>query len=67
MGSGGAPHVAPVIIADSAPTGVVHGDLWWSSITGEMFVYYTDTTSSQWVITNPKAASDDIIDDGYYY
>lgn len=64
-GSGG--YVAPVIISDTAPTNVVHGDLWWSSKNGNLFVYYTDTTSGQWVITNATSGGDDIIDDGVYF
>ena len=31
----------------------VSGDLWWSSETGSLYIYYNDTNNSQWVSTQP--------------
>jgi hypothetical protein len=39
----------PVTISDTAPSGVVSGDLWWDSVGGQLYVYFTDANSSQWV------------------
>jgi hypothetical protein len=52
-GSGGG---ASVTIADTAPGSPSAGDLWWSANTSELFIYYTDTDTSQWVqATTPGA------------
>lgn len=67
VGGNSAGYVAPVTISDTAPTGKIPGDLWWNSLTGILFIYYQDTTSAQWVVTNPQAGSVDIIDDGIYF
>jgi len=45
IGGGG----AQVYIQDTAPTGITAGSLWWQSSTGQLFVYYNDGTSTQWV------------------
>jgi len=66
FGANSAEHEAPVTISETAPAGKIPGDLWWNSSTGKLFVYYQDTTSAQWVITNSSTGSDDIIDDGLY-
>lgn len=64
--SGDRAHIAPVVISDSAPAKAISGDLWWNSINGQLFVYYQDTSSSQWVMANSSTGSDNIIDDGVY-
>lgn len=52
-GSGGG---ASVTIADTAPGSPSAGDLWWSANTSELFIYYNDTDTSQWVqATTPGA------------
>jgi hypothetical protein len=40
-----------ITIADTppAPTSPVNGALWWESDSGEMFIWYDDGTSQQWV------------------
>lgn len=38
-----------IIISDTAPTGVPAGTLWWKSSTGQLFIYYADPDSSEWV------------------
>ena len=45
IGGGG----AQVYIQDTAPKGISAGSLWWQSSTGQLFVYYNDGTSTQWV------------------
>ena len=42
-------------ISDTAPTSPQAGDLWWKSDEGQMYVYYNDGNSSQWVIGNAFA------------
>lgn len=59
-------YIAPVTISDTAPTGKVPGDLWWNSSNGQMFIYYQDNTSAQWVVANAATAAAEIIDDGLY-
>jgi hypothetical protein len=46
------PTGANLLIADTAPTGQAAGTMWWSSLTGNLYVYYNDGTSSQWVQIN---------------
>tara|TARA_R110001592_G_scaffold228302_1_gene484807 strand:- start:784 stop:1209 length:426 start_codon:yes stop_codon:yes gene_type:complete len=40
---------SPVYIGAFPPENPLSGDLWWSSSTGTMCIYYVDTDSSQWV------------------
>lgn len=46
VGGGGA------TIGDTAPGSPSAGDLWWNSANGQMYTYYNDGTSSQWVVAN---------------
>src|SRR6516164_5653971 len=47
---------ASVTISDTAPVSPAAGNLWWSSALGEMYIYYNDGNSSQWVaITTAQA------------
>ena len=39
-------------VQSAAPTTANPGDLWYDTDDGRMFVYYTDTNSSQWVDAN---------------
>jgi len=43
---------AYVQTSNTAPVSPDAGDLWWNDVLGEMYVYYTDSNSSQWVITS---------------
>ena len=43
---GGSITVSPTAPTDPVPAS---GDLWWDSTNGEMYVYYNDGSSSQWV------------------
>src|SRR4051812_28720493 len=51
IGGGGA-----VTVSDTAPTFALVGDLWWCSLDGNLYVYFDDGSSKQWVVTsNPVA------------
>lgn len=39
-----------VYVGDTPPAGAVNGDLWWDSVSCELYLNYNDGTSSQWVI-----------------
>jgi hypothetical protein len=41
---------------DTAPVGAVVGSMWWNSISGQLYVYYNDGTSTQWVSASGTAA-----------
>ena len=41
------------ITDDTPPANPQDGDLWWSSLLGKLFVYYTDGDGSQWVEASP--------------
>ncbi len=47
--------VIPVTVGDNPPVGAGttnNGELWWESDTGDLYVYYNDGDSSQWVMAN---------------
>lgn len=50
-GSGGGG--ASVSISTEAPSNPSEGDLWYNSILGRTFIYYSDDSSSQWVDSAP--------------
>ena len=54
-GGGGA---ASVTVSESAPGSPSNGDLWWDSDVGELYIYYTDGNSNQWVETSGGSALD---------
>jgi len=45
---------AVVAMGPTAPVSPQDGDLWWDSSIGQMFVYYDDGDSQQWVSANPS-------------
>lgn len=47
LGGPGGP--ARAVIAAVAPPLPVPGDLWWDTVSGQLFVFYPDISSSQWV------------------
>jgi hypothetical protein len=49
----GAPGTANVKMSDTPPPGAVHGDLWYESDSGFIFVRVDDGSSLQWAVTNP--------------
>lgn len=48
-GTGGG---ANTVISDTAPTPPTIGQLWWDSVGGQLYIYFQDADSSQWVIAN---------------
>ena len=55
--SGTAPVGPPVTISDTPPVGAQLGALWWDSVGGQLYTFYNDGNSSQWVIAVNAAAS----------
>jgi hypothetical protein len=55
-GSGGGGGTS-VTLSATPPGSANTGDLWWSSETGSLYVYYNDGDSSQWVTTSPNAGT----------
>jgi hypothetical protein len=49
-------HIAAIppslIAADAQPTSPYPGQLWWNSVVGQLFIWYADPNSSQWVVCN---------------
>lgn len=46
---------AQITVSDTAPSSPTNGQLWWRSSEGQLYIYYTDGTSNQWVIANAFA------------
>lgn len=44
-----------LFVQDTAPASPRAGTLWWQSSTGNLYIYYNDGNSSQWVSANPAA------------
>jgi hypothetical protein len=38
-----------IIVSATQPTSPIIGSLWWDTIGGQLYVYYSDGTSAQWV------------------
>ena len=51
-GGGGGGGGASVSVGSNPPGSPSGGDLWWDSDVGELFIYYSDTDSNQWVETS---------------
>jgi hypothetical protein len=58
------PTVFPVFIGPSAPTAPVVGQLWWRTTDGNLYVYYNDGVTAQFV---PAMASVGKLTAGQYY
>jgi hypothetical protein len=52
-------------VQSAAPTTANPGDLWYDTDDGRMFVYYTDTNSSQWVDASPNGTATDLVVEGF--
>lgn len=39
-----------ISINDAPPTNPLDGALWWDTVSGNLFIYYDDGTSAQWVV-----------------
>ena len=53
---GGGGGGASVTVSDSAPSSPSNGDLWFKSDVGELYVYYADGSSNQWVESSGGAS-----------
>jgi hypothetical protein len=53
------PTGSSVNISTTAPGSPSSGDMWWDSDVGNLFIYYNDGTSSQWVEASPNPKSFD--------
>lgn len=43
-----------VTVSATAPSTPENGDMWWNSGDGNLYIYYTDADSSQWVPSNSE-------------
>jgi microcystin-dependent protein len=48
---------ASITVGDTPPLAPRPNQLWWHSAFGQMFIFYTDENSSQWVPASPSTAS----------
>ena len=55
---GGGGGGASVTVGENPPLNPVQGDLWWDSVGGNLYVYYVDITSNQWVIASPNVGGE---------
>jgi hypothetical protein len=46
---------ASITVSDTAPASPTSGALWWDSVGGQMYLWYVDPNSSQWVATSSQA------------
>jgi hypothetical protein len=42
--------VSPIFISDTPPVGAAAGSLWFDTVGGQLYIYYEDANSIQWVI-----------------
>jgi hypothetical protein len=47
----------PVSVSATAPSSPVVGQLWWDTVGGQLYIWFNDGTSSQWVIAVNAAIS----------
>ena len=59
-GGGGGSNVS---ISTNAPSSPSSGDLWWDSDVGELYIYYADGSSNQWVETAGGSETVTVSDD----
>lgn len=44
------------VVGSSPPSNPTAGQLWWDDVSGQLFVWYVDANSSQWVVANVSPA-----------
>jgi hypothetical protein len=49
-------HATPgnAVVSATPPTLPIPGQLWWDTVSGQMFLSYTDVNSTQWVVANSQ-------------
>jgi hypothetical protein len=60
-------YVMSVTISDTAPASPTAGKLWWDSVSGQLFIYYTDPNTSQWVAASNSSGIADAPVDSHTY
>lgn len=64
--AGGGGGGSTVYAQDTPPVGAAAGSLWWESDTGNLYIYFNDGTSSQWVaISSGGAANSNVVRRSY--
>lgn len=58
---------ASVTISDTAPASPQPGALWWDSVGGQMYIWYNDPNTSQWVPTTNLGSVPEAPNDGQLY
>ena len=58
--SGGSGGGGSITVSDTPPASPVAGALWWESDTGNLYIYYNDGDSSQWVLAVPAMSASSI-------
>ncbi|HEY1440388.1 MAG TPA: hypothetical protein VGF65_06035 [Mycobacterium sp.] len=48
---------AAIAVGDTPPTSPVASQLWWNSTLGQLFIWYNDGNSTQWVPATPQLAT----------
>ena len=48
---------AAVYMGSSPPGSPQHGDLWWNTVKGQLYLLYQDDDSTQWVLANSVLGS----------
>ena len=56
--SGGGGGSASVTVGNAPPLNAIQGDLWWDTVGGNLYLYYVDGTSNQWVIASPNVGGE---------
>lgn len=56
-GGGGTSGGASVTVSETAPTSPAEGDLWMDSSSTQLYIYYNDGTTSQWIQTTATPTS----------
>jgi hypothetical protein len=56
-----APRTPKIAIAETPPLSPLYGDLWWSTTNGQLFLYYDDGNTQQWVVANRSGSGEFII------
>jgi hypothetical protein len=52
IGSGGGAVGPPVTVSPTPPANPQPGWLWWDTVGGQLYVWFNDGTTGQWVIAN---------------
>lgn len=55
---GGGAGGSTVTVEKDPPQNPIQGDLWWDTVGGNLYVYYIDGTSNQWVIASPNVGGE---------